>query len=413
MSASAKISFGKGVKNPSLETDDDVRGGLFLCCAGLLLAIGTLIVYSSSITARPSQEEQYYLGRQLLFLLASGLVGITASCRPRIFWQRFAPMFYAATLLLLILVLIPGIGRSINGAQRWFRIGPISLQPSEIAKLALPMMLCAWRARRKMNDPSGDLRNLFQSGLLALPVLAMIALEPDLGTAVFLGMTTLLVFWLTDCPARYFSVLAVLTVPVALMMAVLRPYQFARLKGFVNVWFHPEDAPYQVQQSLTTLGAGGISGVGLGKGWQKLSFLPEANTDFAFAVVGEELGLIGTLSVIGLWGGLYVTGIWLMRRVPPGSFAGTLSLTLLAQLVIQAAMNVAVVTALLPPKGISHPFISYGGSNLIVSILALGVIVSLTRPTRSELHLSSFWFRWNPLSRWIVLRQSDAQQSSA
>src|SRR5690606_36265763 len=101
--------------------------------------------------------------------------------------------------------------------------------------------------------------------------------------------------------------------------------------GFVNVWFHPEDAPYQVKQSLTTLGAGGISGVGLGKGWQKLSFLPEANTDFAFAVVGEELGLIGTLSVIGLWAGLYVTGIWLMRRVPAGSFAGTLSLTLLAQ----------------------------------------------------------------------------------
>ncbi|HWL06978.1 MAG TPA: putative peptidoglycan glycosyltransferase FtsW [Planctomicrobium sp.] len=371
---------------------DDATAGLFIACAGLLLAVGTLMVFSSSITANPSQTEQQYLSRQLLFLLLAGLAGIGVSRLPSGLWPRLAPLLFGATILLLILVLVPGVGRTVNGAQRWIRLGPISLQPSETAKLTLPMLLCLWRCRgrhARAGDACGDLFNLAGGIALAGGTMFLIAIEPDLGTALFLGMSTLLVFWLTGCPARYFFALAGCAVPLALTVAFLRPYQLARLQGFVSTWFHPEEAPYQVQQSLTTLGVGGISGVGLGKGWQKLSFLPEANTDFVFAVIGEELGLIGTLSVIALWGGLYLTGLRLVRRVPRHSFAGVLSLTLLAQLVIQAAVNMAVVTALLPPKGISHPFISYGGSNLIVSILSLGMILSLTRPPTRGVHLNS------------------------
>ncbi|SFH55090.1 FtsW/RodA/SpoVE family cell cycle protein [Planctomicrobium piriforme] len=359
---------------------DDSIAGLFVTCAGLLLAVGMLMVYSSSITAVPSQEEQLYLSRQLTFLLAAGLAGILASQLPAWVWRKGAPVFFLATVVLLVLVLVPGIGRSVNGAQRWFRLGFISLQPSETAKLTLPMLLCAIRYGRKR----GQLQSLSQCAALAGVTMLLVAAEPDLGTAIFLGMSTVLVMWLSHCPTKYFVAVGALTAPVVMLAALLRPYQLARLQGFADTWLHPERAPYQVQQSLTTLGVGGISGTGLGKGWQKLSFLPEANTDFVFAVIGEELGLIGTLSVMGLWAGLYLTGLKLIRRVPHDSFEGTLALTLLGQLVIQAGVNMAVVTALLPPKGISHPFISYGGSNLIVSILALGVILSLTRQESKE-----------------------------
>jgi len=166
----------------------------------------------------------------------------------------------------------------------------------------------------------------------------------------------------------------------------LKPYQLARIRGFIDTWIHPEQAPYQVQQSLTTLGVGGLSGVGLGKGWQKLSFLPEANTDFVMAVVGEELGLTGTLGVLMLWTGVYLCGMRLVRRTRNASFERIVAMTLLSSLVIQAAVNMAVITALVPPKGISHPFISYGGSNLGLSIVCLGVIVSLTRKNHARHH---------------------------
>jgi len=389
------------VNEVSIDEREDAVVGLFVTCAGLLLAVGTMMVFSSSITASPSLEEQYYLSRQLLFLLGAGLLGIAASQLPGGFWRRSAPILFSVTFILLILVLVPGVGRTVNGAQRWFRIGPLSFQPSETAKITLPILLCAWRCGVR-RTPAAERWSLLSCSVLSLVTMALVALEPDLGTALFLGITTLLIFWLTGCPARYFFAGIGIAVPLAGLFAVLRPYQLARLKGFVATWFHPEEAPYQIQQSLTTLGVGGISGVGLGKGWQKLSFLPEANTDFVFAVIGEELGLIGTLSVVGLWVGLYLTGVRLIRRVPASSFAGVLSLTLLGQLVIQAAINMAVVTALLPPKGISHPFISYGGSNLIVSILSLGLILSLTRNGTSASGFASFPLRFPLLSRWIV-----------
>jgi len=362
---------------PAAHSQEDVTAGLFVACAGLLLACGILMVYSSSMTAMPSEEERTYLTRQLTFLLVSGLSGIFVARLPSGFWKPAAPWLFAASTLLLVLVLVPGIGRSVNGAQRWFRLGMLSLQPSETAKLAVPMLMCAVLSRQAHTCvPSGaDLLRCL--GILAGSVL-LILLEPDLGTAAFVGVTGVLVFWLRGCPARYFACSTLLIAPMSLLLFTLKPYQVARLKGFVNTWLHPEQAPYQVQQSLTTLGVGGLHGVGLGKGWQKLSFLPEANTDFVFAVVGEELGLIGTCGVIALWIGMYVAGYRLVKRMPHRSFEGILAHTLLAQLVIQAAMNMAVVTALLPPKGISHPFISYGGSNLLVSVIALGIIFSLT-----------------------------------
>jgi cell division protein FtsW len=207
----------------------------------------------------------------------------------------------------------------------------------------------------------------------------LVLLEPDLGTALFLCFSAAVMLWLSGWPLRNFLAGLFAAIPAVAYLVINKPYMLRRVTGFVATWTDLNEAPYQIQQSLATLGAGGLWGVGLGKGWQKLSFLPEANTDFVFAVIGEELGMLGTLSVVALWAGLLHFGLRLLSRLEPGSFERTVATTLLMQIVFQAALNIAVVTALVPPKGISHPLISCGGSNLVVSLISLGVIVSLSK----------------------------------
>ncbi|WP_437201822.1 FtsW/RodA/SpoVE family cell cycle protein [Planctomicrobium sp. SH664] len=355
----------------------DFARGLFVTSAGILLALGTLMVYSSSMTARPSELEQVYISRQLSFLTAGLAAGAVAALVPARIWSRIAPLLLLLTFILLIAVLMPGLGRTVNGARRWFRIGPVSLQPSEIAKLSLPLLICSW------HQPLNGLRPSWQRtrgclGLTAFTV-GLIAIEPDLGTALFVGLAAALALYLTGLSYRLILLGGLSVIPPALIMLATKPYQLARIRGFIDTWVRPEAGPYQVQQSLTTLGVGGWTGTGLGKGWQKLSFLPEANTDFIFAVIGEELGLIGTLSVLLLWAAIYFSGRSMILQLPAGSFPRTAATVLLTQLVLQAGVNMAVVTALLPPKGISHPLISYGGSSLVMSLVTLGTILSLTR----------------------------------
>lgn len=352
----------------------------FFTLAGVLLGFGVLMVHSASITSRPTNFEQIHLSRHLIFLtlgLAAG--GLAAAIPPRA-WRWLAPWLFAATLVLLVLVLVPGIGTRVKGAQRWLRFGPASLQPSELAKLALPLFLGAVVERYR-----GWMRSWIVGPVLfCLPVVVMVPLvllEPDLGTALFLCFGAAVMLWLSGWPLRNFLSGVVAAVPAVIYLVINKPYQLQRITGFVATWTDLNQAPYQLQQSLATLGAGGYWGVGLGKGWQKLSFLPEANTDFVFAVIGEELGMLGTLSVVALWSGLLYFGLRLLAPLPRGGFERTVGTTILLQIVFQAALNVAVVTALVPPKGISHPLISCGGSNLVVSLICLGVIASLARPT--------------------------------
>lgn len=371
---------------PQMEfSEDDPGTGLFLTFAGMLLAVGLLMVYSSSVTSAPSEEEQSIVLRQLSFLFFAGLTGIAASQVSISQWKVLAPTLYLGTVILLILVLVPGIGKTVNGATRWIRFGPVSMQPSEFAKLSVPLFLTTLQFRYRCSD-RWSFKRLTSYLVVTLIPITLVLVEPDLGTAVFIGMTAMLSLWLGGCPWFYFAAVGLTVVPSGLVLFALKPYQLARIRGFIDTWIHPEQAPYQVQQSLTTLGVGGLSGVGLGKGWQKLSFLPEANTDFVMAVVGEELGLTGTLGVLMLWTGVYLCGMRLVRRTRNASFERIVAMTLLSSLVIQAAVNMAVITALVPPKGISHPFISYGGSNLGLSIVCLGVIVSLTRKNHARHH---------------------------
>ena len=353
---------------------------LFVAFAALLLGFGLLMVHSSSITSWPTEFEQVYLSRHLMFLAIGLISARIAMARSADFWKRSAPWLFVFTVVLLVLVLLPGIGVRVKGARRWIRVPGMSAQPSELAKIAVPLMMC-WLVDRNRHNLknwiSGTLPFLFPVAI-AIP---LVLIEPDLGTAVFLLGGAALVLFAGGWPLRNFVLGIGIVVPIGLGALVMKPYQQKRITGFIESWANFEDAPYQLKQSLVTMGAGGLHGVGLGRGWQKLSFLPEANTDFVFAVIGEELGLIGTLGLIALWCGFYLTGLRMLVHLDRQSFSFLAGFTLLTQLTGQALFNVAVVTAMVPPKGISHPLISAGGSNLVASLLAIGIVLSLSRDT--------------------------------
>ncbi|MGQ0636319.1 MAG: peptidoglycan glycosyltransferase FtsW [Planctomycetaceae bacterium] len=372
---------------------------LFVVFAAVLVGFGILMVQSASITSRPSDGGSVFLSRHLVFVACGLASAVLAGCLPARFWRTAAPWMFWAAIVLLAAVLLPGVGVRVNGAQRWFRLGVLSLQPSEFAKLALPIYICLRMTQRQVSGPdtlypfgsaaSEDVSAGSRSLTQALPILLIVPLvivQPDLGTALFLAACGSLALWVGGWPIRNFLLLGSAALPAVAMTVWRKPYQMQRIAGFFEAWSDWTQAPYHLKQSLVTLGTGGTWGAGLGRGYQKLSFLPEANTDFVFSVIGEELGLLGTLTVLGLWLALYVCGLRIINHLPAATFEYRAAFTLLTQIVLQAALNVAVVTALVPPKGIPHPLISYGGSNLVVTLTALGVILGLTRgPQQAEL----------------------------
>ncbi len=356
---------------------------LLIFATAALVGLGLLMVYSSSITARPSFADQRYLTRQLYFLaagLATAGVAVRVSAAA---WRRAATPLFVASAVLLAFVLVPGVGTTRNGAQRWFSVGQYSFQPSELAKFALVLFLAHGLAHK------GDAMRRSWSGWLPLAapcvvVSGLVLVEPDFGTAVFLLAVTAIMLFLGGLPYAHALVAGLLVAPVVGLFAWAQPYRARRLLEFAESWSDPNAASYHVQQSLVALGSGGIWGAGLGRGWQKLGFLPEANTDFIFAVLGEELGLVGTLTVLVLWGVLLVCGVRLARQASAEPFVGFVCFGLTTQLGLQALLNIGVVTGSLPPKGISLPFLSAGGSNLVVSLVSVGVVLGLTRkqPTK-------------------------------
>ena len=356
---------------------------LFIAEGCVLLGLGLLMVHSASVTSRPTDFDDIYLSRHLIFLSVGLLAACVAAVAPPGFWKRIAPLFFVMTVILLIVVLVPGVGTRVKGAQRWLRYGGFSLQPSELAKIAVPLMTC------RAIIAAGPKISGWWSGTvpLLLPtaiVLPLVLLQPDLGTAVFLAGETLLILFVAGWPLRNFLLGMAVSIPALFSCLAMKPYQQRRITGFLETWSSWDAAPYQIKQSLVTFGSGGFFGVGLGKGWQKLSFLPEANTDFIFAVIGEELGMVGTLGLVILWCAFYLTGLRLLSSLDNRGFEFLTGFSLLTMLTLQAMLNVAVVTALVPPKGISHPLISAGGSNLVVCLLSLGIVLNLSRDRSAE-----------------------------
>ncbi|MEQ9406187.1 MAG: putative peptidoglycan glycosyltransferase FtsW [Fuerstiella sp.] len=367
---------------------DDMRR-LFIGLVCVLLGVGVQMVHSASLTSMPGQSDQVFLSRHLLFLSLAVIAGFAASCLSSAFLRRRATMFYILLVLLLAAVLVPGIGTRVNGAQRWLRFGGMSLQPSELGRIVLPLM-----AAKLLTDIRGSTgflwRTIPRTLLPLILVLPLVAVEPDLGATVFLATGFVTALFIGGWPLRYFIGSAALALPAAVSLLALKSYQMKRITGFMAAWKDLSQAPWQIRQSLMSLGSGGLQGTGIGGGWQKLSYLPEANTDFVFAVIGEELGLAGTLAVIVIWMGVFLTGRAVLRPLRRDSFEWIFGSTLVIQIVLQALANVAVVTAMVPPKGVPHPFISYGGTNLLVNLIAVGLVVGLSRTASDDvLHVSA------------------------
>lgn len=358
---------------------------LFVGLICVLLAVGVQMVHSASLTSAPGHSENVFLLRHLVFLVVALVSGFAASYVPAGFLQRNAQTFFVLFLILLIAVLVPGIGTRVNGAQRWLRFGSLSLQPSELGRLILPMLAAGILVKHRAAGGGFSLRTVPRTLLPLVLTLPLVVSEPDLGATVFLAVGYVAALFVGGWPLRYFIGTLVLLIPAATSLLILKPYQMQRITGFMTAWKDLSQAPWQIRQSLLSLGSGGLEGTGIGAGWQKLSYLPEANTDFVFAVIGEELGLTGTLTVMVIWMGVFLTGRAVLRHLRRDSFEWIFGTTLVIQIMLQAMANVAVVTAMVPPKGVPHPFISYGGTNLLVSVVAVGLVVGMSRSGEAKL----------------------------
>jgi cell division protein FtsW len=344
-----------------------------------LALIGLVMVFSASavVAGNRFQDSGFFLKRQLAWLTFGFLLLHLASRIDYIWWKRLSIPLLGLMTVLLVMVLIPSLGVAAKGARRWLRLGPISVQPAEMAKLVVVMYLAAYMAKKE------DRLTIFTSGLLpALSVVAVLGglalLEPDLGTVVVMGLVTVGLLFLGGARISHLLTIGLCAVPVVLALVLGSSYRRQRLMTFLAPWKDASDAGFQITQSFLAFGSGGPLGVGLGEGKQKLFFLPEAHTDFVLALVGEELGLVGTGTIILLFALFVVRGFQIASRarMPFGRYLG-LGIALLIG--VQALVNACVVTGLLPTKGLTLPFVSYGGSSLVVSMVGVGILLNISR----------------------------------
>jgi cell division protein FtsW len=348
-----------------------------------LALVGLVMVFSASavVAGNRFHDSGYFLKRQLAWLTFGFLLLHLASHIDYIWWKRLSIPLLGLLTVLLVMVLIPSFGVAVKGARRWLRLGPISVQPAEMMKLVAVIYLAAYLAKKE------DRLTTFSSGLLpALIVVGvlggLVLLEPDLGTAVVMGLVTVGLLFLGGARLSHLLMMGLCAVPAALALALGSSYRRQRLMTFLSPWKDVSDTGFQITQSFLAFGSGGPFGVGLGEGKQKLFFLPEAHTDFVLALVGEELGLVGTGAIILLFALFVVRGFQIAARarMPFGRYLG-MGITLLIG--IQALVNACVVTGVLPTKGLTLPFVSYGGSSLVVSLVGVGILLNISRDRRA------------------------------
>lgn len=344
-----------------------------------LALVGLVMVFSASavVAGNRFHDSGYFLKRQLAWLTFGFLLLHLASHIDYVWWKRLSIPLLGLMSVLLVMVLIPSLGVAAKGARRWLRLGPISIQPAEMVKLVAVIYLAAYLTKKEERLAS------FSSGLLpALIVVAVLSglvlLEPDLGTVVVMGLVTVGLLFLGGARISHLLMLGLCAVPVVLVLVLGSSYRRQRLMTFLAPWKDASDAGFQITQSFLAFGSGGPFGVGLGEGKQKLFFLPEAHTDFVLALVGEELGLVGTAAIILLFALFVVRGFQIAARarMPFGRYLG-MGITLLIG--IQALVNACVVTGLLPTKGLTLPFVSYGGSSLVISLIGVGILLNISR----------------------------------
>ncbi len=359
-----------------------------------LLAWGLVMVYSATV-AMPDNprfarySHTYFLVRHMMWLAVGFVAALIAFQVPVATWERWAPWLFVGALLLLVAVLIPQLGKGVNGARRWLVIGPISFQPSELAKFAV-LLYAADYMVRKMDVKERFFRAVLPMGLAVAIVGVLLLAEPDMGAFMVIAVIAMGILFLGGVNARMFFLIAAILVIAFSMMIMFSEWRRERIFAYLDPWAeqHVLGKGYQLSHSLIAIGRGEIFGVGLGGSVEKLHWLPEAHTDFLMAVIGEEFGLIGVLSVIGLF-------IWLTRRMIhigrqaialDRIFAGLVAQGVGIWIGFQAFINMGVNLGALPTKGLTLPLMSFGGTAILVNLVAIAVVLRIDIESRQLMH---------------------------
>jgi len=351
---------------------------VLLIVALALVGIGIVMVYSTSaiLAGERFGDPYYFLKRQALYAGVGFFLMILMMFLPYRILNQLAYPIFGISVLLLIAVLVPGIGHRAGGAMRWLKIGGFTFQPSEFAKLGLIIFLAYFLTKKEEKIRSfsfGFLPTLLLSGL----VIGLVIKEPDFGAALFLAVMVFILLFVSGARVIYIASALLLAVPVIYGLLMSAEYRYKRLIGFIRPWDDPTGTSFQIIQSFLSFGSGGLFGLGLGEGRQKLFFLPAPHTDFIFSIVGEELGLVGAMVVVTLFFILAFRGIQIGISIPD-KFGSYLALGITLMISIQAIINMGVVLGLLPTKGLTLPFVSYGGTSLIANFIGLGILLHLS-----------------------------------
>jgi len=354
-----------------------------------LLAFGAVMVYSASSPLGVLNGRGFGTGdfvRYLIFgAIGLGAMHVLERGGVALLNRRLVNLLLIGSFGLLVLVLVPGFGVQVNGARRWFAAGPIQFQPSELMKLAIVLYVARYLA-----DHPKRMRNFRQAimpiAMVSGPACLLIVVEPDLGTALVVGFTVIALLVAAGMPLRYLGLLVGIAAGLVILLAVAQPYQRARLTSFLNPWASKSTAGFQAVQGQIALGSGGLLGVGLGKSVQKIFYLPEAQTDFILAVIGEELGVLGIFGVVFLYGMIAYAGLRTARRAV-GRYAKLLATGLTSLILCQGLLNLFVVLGLAPLTGVPLPFISYAPTNLCIMLASVGLLLNISRPGARRLQV--------------------------
>ena len=358
-----------------------------LVAALVLLCVGLIMVASSStsVAEQRTGEPFYYLWRQLLYVGVGLLSAVVMFQIPMTIWEKAGPGLILTSSVLLMLVFIPGLGREVNGSLRWIALGPINLQISEFVKLFVIVYMAGYLVRHHKNVLT-QMSAFFRPLLLLLMLAFLLLMQPDYGAVAVMLLTAMGMMWLGGAKLLQFMLLLLSVTGAMAVLAISSPYRMERLTAFLNPWADPYDSGFQLTQALIAFGRGEWFGVGLGASVQKLFYLPEAHTDFLFAVMAEELGLFVVLFVICLFVVIVIRALQIGRNAEQRErpFAGYVAYGIGIWIGLQAFINIGVNMGVLPTKGLTLPLMSYGGSSLVVMCMAIAVLLRIDYETRKD-----------------------------
>jgi cell division protein FtsW len=345
----------------------------------LLLAIGILMIYSSSgvYASQELKDPLFFLKRHFIFLGAGFILALVVMSVDYREFRRHAKPWLMITLFLLVAVLVPGIGKVSSGARRWFKLGPINFQPSEMAKITILIYVSDFLARK-----GPEIKNFWKGFAPVVGVMGVFCLlivkQPDLGNSVLIASIIFILIFIAGGRLKHMVGLVLLAIPALIVLVASAPYRRARILAFLDPWKDSQGIGFQLTQSQIALGSGGLFGVGPGHSTQKLFYLPAAHTDFILSIIGEEFGLVGTLTVVAL----FLIFIWQSARIVKrltDPFGYYLAVGLSSLIGLQAIVNIGVSIGALPTKGLPLPFVSYGGSALIFNMVAVALLLNISR----------------------------------